>query len=500
MYKRIISLSIAVLFLFACIGGRVGYISLSKNYVVDFGKNSYSFVIDNKQPTVYYRSGIKATNNCYRFVAVVKPNPKCVGELNKLFSNSKCDEIIEELKKGKPVLVYLDSCPTVQLKAIKIYKALSSNNNLYQIISKSSNGLLNHIASPIGKYAISFSIDANGRMLDGDEGITEKINYDSNEGYQISIDEQIQNIAVKASSNMKSGCVVVMDVNDSSILACVNKPFDDYNIKAFGQYCVGSVFKIVVACCALENNCSPIYDCKGTVKVGDTQFRCQNGNVHSVQGLKQALANSCNCYFVNLALTLGRDKLLVTCNKLGFDSYTRLFDDWDILNAQLPTKNDLVSQGELSLFGFGQGKLTVTPMQICSVLCTIGNGGTFNQPRLVLKGVNDKGEMSQIIYPQGKKVLSKSTCDNLIRYMRYVVTNGTASSVMYNDRFSAGKTATAQTGQYIRNTERLNTWFAGVYPYNNPKYAIVVMTENGSSGAGDCCPIFSTIVENIDKM
>ena len=48
--------------------------------------------------------------------------------------------------------------------------------------------------------------------------------------------------------------------------------------------------------------------------------------------------------------------------------------------------------------------------------------------------------------------------------------------------------------------EYLNTWFAGVYPYDNPKYAVVVMKEHGKSGSQDCCPIFRTIVEKLMNM
>ncbi len=47
--------------------------------------------------------------------------------------------------------------------------------------------------------------------------------------------------------------------------------------------------------------------------------------------------------------------------------------------------------------------------------------------------------------------------------------------------------------------EILYTWFAGFYPYDNPEYSIVVMTEDGTSGATDCGPIFRTIVENIEE-
>ena len=500
MYKRILSFSLAITLLLCGICGRIGYIIFSKNYVVSGGKNSYSVTIDRKQPTVYYRSGIVATNNAYKYIAVIRPNPRSIGELEKVFSKSEQKEIINELKNGKPVVRLLDEYPSQTFKSIKVYKRYDDDNNLHQIIAKQSNGLLNHTGEEIGKSTVMFGVDANGRILDGDEGTLEQTNYDSKEGYRLSVDKRIQDITVAASSKMKNGCVIVMNTEDSSILACVNKPFDNYLIKAFSRYSVGSVFKIVVAACALENDVNIKYNCTGKIKVGDTEFSCQNNHIHSNQTLKQALANSCNCYFVNLANTLGSDKLLETCDKLGFNDYTNLFDGWNIVNSYLPTKSDLLSKGELSLFGFGQGKLTASPLQIASVLCTIANDGYYSQPKLVLSNVNNQNVQTDIVYPSKEKVLKTNTCKKLIEYMRYVVTDGTARIVMNGDKKSAGKTATAQTGQYYNGVEKLNTWFVGLYPYDNPKYAVVVMTEKGSSGAEDCCPIFSTIVGQLENL
>lgn len=500
MYKRILSFSLAITLLFCGICGRIGYIIFSKNYVVSGGKNSYSITIDRKQPTVYYRSGIVATNNAYKYIAVIRPNPRSIGELEKVFSKSEQKEIINELKNGKPVVRLLDEYPSQTFKSIKVYKRYDDDNNLHQIIAKQSNGLLNHTGEEIGKSTVMFGVDANGRILDGDEGTLEQTNYDSKEGYRLSVDKRIQDITVDASSKMKNGCVIVMNTEDSSILACVNKPYDNYLIKAFSRYSVGSVFKIVVAACALENDVNIKYNCTGKIKVGDTEFSCQNNHIHSNQTLKQALANSCNCYFVNLANTLGSDKLLETCDKLGFNDYTNLFDGWNIVNSYLPTKSDLLSKGELSLFGFGQGKLTASPLQIASVLCTIANDGYYSQPKLVLSNVNNQNVQTDIVYPSKEKVLKTNTCKKLIEYMRYVVTDGTARIVMNGDKKSAGKTATAQTGQYYNGVEKLNTWFVGLYPYDNPQYAVVVMTEQGSSGAEDCCPIFSTIVGQLDNL
>ena len=83
--------------------------------------------------------------------------------------------------------------------------------------------------------------------------------------------------------------------------------------------------------------------------------------------------------------------------------------------------------------------------------------------------------------------------------MKNVVENGTGFNAQYKSK-TAGKTATAQSGIYVDGKEQLNTWFVGFYPYDNPKYSIVVMREGGKSGAGDCCPVFRTIVEKIDNM
>lgn len=497
MSKRIVSLSLTLVVLFSVACGRIGYIIFSDNYTASTSYNHYSLNIAKKSPTVYYRNGDKASNNKLKYVAVIRPNPKCIAELKKLFNQKEINSVTNELRKGYPILVTLDEKPSVRLDYIGIYSSFYSSNNLYQIYDKASGGIMSFIGDEIGEKNIVFSIDAQGRLLDGDEGSIENKNYDSPEGYRISVDEDIQNIAVDAASQLTSGCVIVMNVNDCSILALVNKPDETYLIKPFEQYAVGSVFKLVVAACALENKIDPDYICDGSIEVGDSVFYCQNKHAHKKQTLKTALANSCNCYFVNLALTLGKDKLHKSAVAFGFDDDTELFDKWIVDNATLPSLTDLDSKGELSLFGFGQGKLTVSPFQMCAFLCTVGNMGVKNEPRLFLETVNNADKKESVAYPSGESVLYPETCKTLLEYMNYVVTDGTGKNALSSDKRSAGKTATAQTGQFFMKNEYLNTWFAGVYPYDDPEYAIVVMKEHGKSGSQDCCPIFRTIVESL---
>lgn len=98
-----------------------------------------------------------------------------------------------------------------------------------------------------------------------------------------------------------------------------------------------------------------------------------------------------------------------------------------------------------------------------------------------------------------KRVFSAKTAQTLKEYMKYVVDNGTGFNAQYESN-TAGKTATAQTGIYEDGKEQLNTWFVGFYPYDKPAYSIAIMCEGGKSGAEDCCPVFRSIVESIDKM
>ncbi|WP_177917903.1 penicillin-binding transpeptidase domain-containing protein [uncultured Eubacterium sp.] len=500
MSKRIFSFALTVLLLFTGICGRIGYIVFSNDYKASTSYNHYSLCIGKIKPTIYYRNGAKATNNKYRYSAVVRPNPRCIAELDKIFDSDKSAKITEELRKGYPVIVPLDKKPDVRLSYIRVYSSLYSSNNLNQICAAESNGILNFLSNDIGEKNVIYSIDAQGRLLDGDDGTVENLNYDSPEGYRISIDRAIQSVTADACKDLTSGCVVVMNVEDCSLLAVVNKPDETYMNKPFMQYAVGSVFKLVVAACALENGVDLDYNCKGSIEIGDAVFSCQNKRSHKMQNLKDALANSCNCYFVNLANYLGKQSLYDTAVELGFDDETELFDGWTVDNAIMPNLNDLESKGEVSLFGFGQGKLTVTPMQMCAFLCTVGNRGIKNEPRLFLETVNNANQKTMLSYPEPKSVLSPDACKTLLEYMNYVVTDGTGKNALTSDKKSAGKTATAQTGQFFMKNEYLNTWFAGVYPYDNPQYAIVVMKEHGKSGSQDCCPIFRTIVERLKNM
>lgn len=494
MKKRIISFVSVTVFIFTAIIGRLGYIVLSDNYTASEGYNSYSVTVAADYPTLYYSDCTRMTNNVSRYAAVIKPTANCIAELPKIFTTAEVNSISEELKSGYPVVKIIDTNP--KTKYIKIIKVCATDSNKLQIISSQSSGLQKYMKNEMGKITADYSIDALGRMLSGDQGEIKYNSYHDADGYILTIDKKVQAVTELACKNMTSGCAIVMEVNSGKILSCVTKPGYSYLNKPLSNYAVGSIFKIVVALCAIENNVDLKYKCNGNIKVGDTEFSCSNKFKHGYEHLKEGLANSCNCYFINLALHLGEKKLLHTAKQLGFNETTELFDGWIVKNASLPTHSDLNSSGQLSLFGFGQGKLTVSPFQMCSTLCTIGNYGLRTQPFLVQGTVDSNGKKSMYSI-DSNRVVNKDNAKKLLSYLRYVVTDGTGRLAESSDRLSSGKTATAQTGQFEDGKELLNTWFGGLYPYDNPKYAIVVMTERGTSGSKNCCPIFRTIVENL---
>ena len=108
MHKRSLALMIAMIFIFTAIAGRCGYIAMSKTYQVSDTYNSYTLQIGKLKPYIYDRRGKKLNNNATSFMAVIRPNEKCMSELDKLFDDDEVKEITKELSKGYPIIRQVD--------------------------------------------------------------------------------------------------------------------------------------------------------------------------------------------------------------------------------------------------------------------------------------------------------------------------------------------------------------------------------------------------------
>lgn len=193
-----------------------------------------------------------------------------------------------------------------------------------------------------------------GRVLSGNAMTEQTDRTGAPATMRTTLDLELQKTVEQAAESIKTGAVVVLDVPTGEVRAVYSAPADYYN-RALSAYAVGSVFKLIVAAAALEADLQPVYTCKGEIKVGDTVYRCQNGRVHGRQTMEQALAHSCNCYFVQLAEKLGAGRLYQMGLDFGFGAPVALYKDFQSAAGRLPSLSVLASPGQLALLGFGRG-------------------------------------------------------------------------------------------------------------------------------------------------
>ncbi|MBI4243113.1 MAG: hypothetical protein HY606_03395 [Planctomycetes bacterium] len=240
-------------------------------------------------------------------------------------------------------------------------------------------------------------------------------------------------------------------------------------------YPPASVFKLLVAACALNENqinSDTHIECTGTYKNKRDAFRCwvyrQYGKTHGDIDLNYATATSCNIYFFEIVRNIGADRFISWIKKFNFGSTT---------NIELPNEksgtipHDKINADELLSLGIGQGPILTTPLQIASFINTIANKGSYYKPVLIPDTVQKQPENTNI---------SPKVFEKIIDAMRDSVRKsyGTAHNEYLASIGFAGKTGSAELG----NNKISHAWFAGLYPWNKPKYIVVVFAEHGGGG------------------
>jgi cell division protein FtsI (penicillin-binding protein 3) len=147
-------------------------------------------------------------------------------------------------------------------------------------------------------------------------------------------------------------------------------------------------------------------------------------------------------------------------------------------------------------------EISVTPLQVVSMISTIANGGTLYKPHVVQKVQHPDGMTSEI-KPSGRRVISQNTAQQLQAMLEGVVTDGTAKNSRIDGYRAAGKTGTAQkidpaTGTYSRS--KYVASFAGYAPASNPRLAMVVVVDEPKGlyyGGQVAAPVFKRIAEQV---
>lgn len=369
-----------------------------------------------------------------------------------------------------------------------------------------------NLASPF-LIQVDRDLTAQGRLLTDTSPLVAVETPGTGQGVRLTLDADLQRACEGlATVYLPRGCIVVMETATGEVLASVSMPsFDPQNVAAsiaandtsllnrpLRAFSAGSVFKVVLAAAAYESGLDwYTHDCTGEVEVAGQTYRCALGRAHGVVNLRGALEQSCNTYFIELGRLLGAQRIRKMAETLGFGTATPLAPGLQGASGTLPDAAALENPGELATFSFGQGALTVTPLQITAMMNTVANGGVYRTPAFVQGIVDADGTLTgQTRAADTRTVFDAATARVLRSMLASVVSEGIGSEAQPKTGTAGGKTGTAQTGQYDENGEELlNYWFSGFYPADDPRYTITVLQDGILKPETSSAAIFAKVTE-----
>ncbi len=374
------------------------------------------------------------------------------------------------------------------------------------------------LSSQNSTYVLA-TTDAKNQFLDEFGYQLKNIEGDSPLSIRLTLDYHMQKLAEEVMDKMVvSGAVVIIDILSGDILVLASRPgFNPEDVsscledeaqplfnRAIAGYTPGSIFKVITAATALENNFDTrtTFECPGYVAVGGQIFRCwiyESGG-HGTMDLKNGFAQSCNSFFIQLGIQLGGEKMLKTARDFGLGSATGISEQGiSEFEGILPESADLVSDGNIANLAIGQGKILITPLQAAGMVATIANGGIRNSLNVVDCIVNRNGDIIRDLKKkEWERVLSRETAAALMEMMEATVDIGTGHRAdIQGYGGSAGKTGSAETGLFEDGRRILHAWFTGYFPDAEPRYAMCVFVEDGTGGGTSAAPVFAEIAARI---
>lgn len=484
--RRVLALYAALLFGFAVVLCRLFYLASRTDYAARAAAQStVTLELPARRGGFYDCMGLPLTGLEKRWMALCFPGQENYTRLYVCTDTAGQELLYRSRSRAAPFLVEVDRDMTAL--GIPCYAASRR-----------------YAAAPL------CPVTAQGTLRTGEQ--VQHLQADSGAvGVRLTISRSVQRAAeAVAAQTMTTGCILVLDVRTAALRACVSVPgFDPadpaasleapdspFLNRALQAYAVGSVFKPVLAAAALEAGLAPEYDCNGAVVVDGQIFRCAGGVPHGEVDLSAALAKSCNGYFIRLGQQLGAQALLQQAQALGFGRSIGLAEGLAAQSGALPGAEELAQSGQLANFSFGQGSLLATPLQVAAMMNTIANGGVYRAPCLLDCALDETSgeELSAFARPQAERVLTEQTAAALRTMLEQTVAEGTAQDASGLPGGAAGKTGTAQTGQFTaEGKERMNLWFAGFYPAEDPQYTIVVLQDGQTQAAVSSAAVFAQL-------
>tara|TARA_B100000674_G_scaffold117818_1_gene89096 strand:+ start:309 stop:2183 length:1875 start_codon:yes stop_codon:yes gene_type:complete len=360
---------------------------------------------------------------------------------------------------------------------------------------------------------------------------------------RLTIDTEVQKLANELLKD-KAGSICVMDIYTGAIIAMHSGPSFDPNLFVFGisqdewqlirndpmkplvnktlqgNYSPGSIIKPIVALSALENgimNTNFTVKCTGKTEMYGQTYHCWKKKGHGFVSLRNAMKQSCDTYFYEIARKLGVDRLSETAKKFGLGEkvFGELFEiEKKGLVPNTQWKKNALGKGwllgETIITGIGQGYIQTTPIQLCLMTAQIANGGYKIYPHIVVN--NDvKAHPSDKYMP----LYENSNNIKIVKDAMFGSTNEVMGT-SYRSRIDdpkyqfAGKTGTAQVKKIterereldlktfeIPYEERDHALYVAFGPYKNPRYALSVIVEHGGNGSTTAAPMATKLFKLI---
>ena len=485
----------------------------------------YRLTVAQTRGTVYDCNLLPLTCETDRWVAAVAPGVQTAADLSRALGNDGVASLASLLADGRPFALSLpsnvsgDGILTFQIPDRYGGEALAPHTIGY--LDGSGRGVAGiekaydeFLFEQRGEISVTYHVDALNRALAGEgSSVTDTIAL-GKAGVVLTLDKRVQRIAEEAAKeHLTKGAVVIAEVPDCKIRAMVSLPdFDQDDVAAvledessplmnrcLAAYSVGSVFKLVSAAAALEAGLPPdtSFTCTGSVEVSGDAFRCYDSEAHGAEDMRMAIANSCNAYFISLMQQVDPSLFLDMARRFGFGSAVTLAPGYTSSAGVLPSESSLAVPKALANFSFGQGELTATPLQIAAMVNAVVSGGEYAAPSLVERTVDaNLSTLSEARPSEPVRILSAYNAALLKNFMLASVTEGTSQKYAPEHGGAGAKTATAQTGRYGEDgVEEVYSWFAGFFPYDEPKYVAVVFSETGSGGGPACGPVFQELAD-----
>lgn len=523
--KRTIIFFAGFVLLFSLLYVRLGYLSTSPG-LMETAKNQskYTLTVEEQRGQIYDCNLLPMVNRTSRPLYAVLPTSSNMKPVLDAVSQERRDGVSDLLQAAKPFLLQNDKeiradnvTPFYQSQRYERYQLaphiigyLDSEKNGVTGIEKGYNDFL---AQHTSKTQVAYTMDGMGHGMPGVEPEVRGGGSDP-AGIVLSIDKDIQTVIQnEGNRGLKKGAIVVMDPYNGEIKGAASFPAftptdlsksvqDTENSpminRAFLPFNVGSTFKIVTAAAALEAGIplSETATCTGSVDVSGQIIRCHKRDGHGTLDMLDAMKESCNPYFIHLGLKVGGDSLLSMAERFGFGQGYPLAPNIYTADGTLPAKQDMLNPAEVANLSFGQGKLTATPVQVAQMMSVVANGGYLVAPKLVLGETLDGQTFERTADIAPKQIISGEIASQIQSFLIHCVMVADGQNALPQRTTAGGKTGTAQTGRFDENENELEQgWFAGFFPASNPRYVVVVLSEETGYGNTTAAPVFSKIAD-----